>query len=42
MNEENPKYTSETELFLQQFRDQVIGITEPKGKVRRLQCSILF
>ena len=22
MNEENPKYTSETELFLQQFRDR--------------------
>ena len=32
MNEENPKYTSETELFLQQFRDQVIGITGTKGK----------
>ena len=32
MKEENPKYTSETELFLQQFRDQVIGITGTKGK----------
>ena len=32
MNEENPKYTSETELFLQQFRDLVIGITGTKGK----------
>ena len=28
----NPKYTSQTELFLGQFREQVIGVTGTKGK----------
>ena len=32
MEEENPKYTSETELFLSLFKKQVIGITGTKGK----------
>lgn len=32
MEEEHPKYTSQTELFLEQFRDQTIGITGTKGK----------
>ena len=28
----NPKYTSQTELFLGQFKDRVIGVTGTKGK----------
>ena len=32
MEEEYPKYTSQTQLFLEQFRDQTIGITGTKGK----------
>lgn len=32
MEEENPKFTSQTELFLECFRDRVIGVTGTKGK----------
>lgn len=32
MKEDRPKYTSQTELFLMQYRNQVIGITGTKGK----------
>lgn len=32
MEEDNEKYTSQTELFLGQFRDQTIGVTGTKGK----------
>ncbi|WP_130838098.1 UDP-N-acetylmuramoyl-L-alanine--D-glutamate ligase [Lachnoclostridium sp. Marseille-P6806] len=32
MPEDVPKYTSQTELFLEAFRDQTIGITGTKGK----------
>lgn len=32
MLEFNPKYTSQTELFLGQFKEQVIGVTGTKGK----------
>lgn len=32
MEEENEKYTSQTDIFLEQYRNQVIGITGTKGK----------
>lgn len=32
LEERNPKFTSQTELFLRQFRDQVVGVTGTKGK----------
>ncbi len=32
MEEDHPKYYSQTELFLEQYRDRVIGITGTKGK----------
>ncbi|MGN0369866.1 MAG: Mur ligase family protein [Butyrivibrio sp.] len=32
MEEDNPKYTSQTEVFLEEYRDRVIGVTGTKGK----------
>lgn len=32
MEEDHPKFTSQTQLFLEIFRDQVVGITGTKGK----------
>ena len=32
MLEYNPKYTSQTELFLSRFKNQVVGVTGTKGK----------
>jgi len=40
MEEDNPKYTSQTQIFLEKYRDQVIGITGTKGK--STTSSMLF
>ena len=32
MEDDNDKYTSQTDLFLEEFRDQIIGVTGTKGK----------
>lgn len=32
MEDDNPKFTSQTELFLECFRDRVVGVTGTKGK----------
>ena len=32
MPEDHPKYSSQTEIFLEEFRDRVIGVTGTKGK----------
>ena len=40
MEEDNPKYSSQTQIFLEKYRDQVIGITGTKGK--STTSSMLF
>lgn len=32
MDDDDPKYSSQTQMFLEEYRDQVIGITGTKGK----------
>lgn len=32
MEDDDPRYTSQTELFLEEYRDQIIGVTGTKGK----------
>lgn len=40
MDEDNPKFTSQTEIFLEKFKDNVVGVTGTKGK--STTSSMLF